>query len=66
MVTMAPAEVFVQVLCGGFLKQGSLKGKPCQKPLARVSVSKWQESMNSVIEIQCPRCGDVTRLRDFA
>lgn len=66
MVTMAVETVFVQVLCGGFLKQGALKGKPCQKPIARVAVSKWQESMDSVIEVKCPRCGDVTRLRDFA
>lgn len=65
MVTMAPAEVYVNVLCGGTLKHGAYKGKPCQKAIARVAVHLWDETMDSVIEIKCPRCETVTKLRDL-
>jgi phage FluMu protein Com len=64
MVTMVET-VMVAVLCGGFIKQGSLKGRPCQKQVARIDPYKWETSTEGSIEIVCPRCGTVTRLRDF-
>ena len=61
MVAVEVAVMRVTVRCTGRLKDGRL----CDHVIAKVDVDQWEEKRMAGVEVECRRCGALTRLATF-